>query len=1498
MKLVKFLFFFTVIFVPFLVQAQYITTASGNWDNPSTWNLGMIPTSANGTITINHNVTIPSGYSVTIDQTTVNATLTINSGGLVTLADGSGVDLAMAAGSSLIVNGEFIRNNISTLNQNVSSLASFGSGSIYRHRYQNADGSPPLATWDAGSNFYIEGYSSSSQIDFFASNWDQTFGNIIYNCTAQKALVNFNGLIIGVQGSLSFLSTGSSITQLTSSGETIDVVGDLNISGTSRVNFGGDGIGGILNIAGNFNFTSTSSLGSYLTDIGSFTMNVTGDFIMNSSSGKIFMAGATADTGTSTINLYKNFTLTSGTITEAGPVTANGNINFVGTGSFTFVNTGSVLNLINYYIGPNVSLDLATYPITAGSGSSFTLDGGTIICGSLEPTGAIRSSTTLGNIRTATRTYNSGSIIYRGVAAQIMGDGQPSVGTVTTIIDNANGVSLYQGTTGTITIDGPLQLESGVLFIGTRTLSLIGTVSYNTGTLGGNSNSVLSIGGTTGGSIGSLNFDPANNVLGTLTLNRTGASASASVSSTVIVNSQLNLTNGSLNNNFGLTVANGCVVTRYPEASLLVNRLSHNVSDLYSVTYRTASATGSFVTGLELPSSADDALDNLTINTFEGTDFVTLVQDLIINGTAMLTKGVLNPDTYTITMQGATWFDNAGNFTPATGLVIFDGNTSVDGSSTPLLGNVQLNSGKTLTFTKDINLSGNLDFKSGSTFDAGTFVVTLNGSALQTISANGGSFFDVTCSKTGGSDVTLLSNMNLLGVLRFTTTDCDFQSNGFLTLISTSDAVGTATSPNSAQIYRLISGNIVTGDVTVQRYMSGEGRIYRYLSSPVSNASVASWKDDFAITGTFTDRSSGQTICGARLAASTPSLYYYDETAIGDANAGYVAYPASGLASANPLIVGSGYAAFVRECVNPTVVDVTGPVNQGTITFGITYTDTGDDTADGYNLIGNPYPCTVDWDAGWSKTRVSNVIAIRDNLTGVFRYWDGTIGGIPNGEIAIGQGFWIRATDNTPILRITESSKVLAPDQSAEFFREALPTDYMTLSLTDGKIKDKAYVKVNNSSTNALDDWDAPKMDNEIFDLYTTADNIPLAINSLNNISCSTTFVLGIKDMEKKAYTLSIDDAVGIFGQFNFTLIDNYKNQEIELTDSYQFLVDSNPLSSSKDRFLLKVSPKISVAPVDITYNGTICKPDDAAILLTSSINGVDYQLTDENNQLLYSTAGNGSEISFDIAPEKLTGGLNKFTVKSNSICGVLDSKDVEILIEQLPEFSMAGSKVCGAGSASLTAINVPDGYSVNWFASAESADIISTGLNFETPSLNKTTTYYASVLSVNGCLSSRKPATANIVNIDAPVITLEGSNILNATASGNIQWYYNDEPIEDAVSTSLVVNRTGIYSIQTTVEGCSTISSYEFLVTGMEAGIGSTTPFYPNPVERYLYLKDRLADVHDVSFIDNLGKTRPANAIRQSDLIRIDMENFSSGIYYLQLLEAGKITRYKILKK
>ncbi len=91
-----------------------------------------------------------------------------------------------------------------------------------------------------------------------------------------------------------------------------------------------------------------------------------------------------------------------------------------------------------------------------------------------------------------------------------------------------------------------------------------------------------------------------------------------------------------------------------------------------------------------------------------------------------------------------------------------------------------------------------------------------------------------------------------------------------------------------------------------------------------------------------------------------------------------------------------------------------------------TYVDTN--AADyGWNLVGNPTPSTVNWNAasGWTKTNMDGTIYVWDpnDTTGGYKTWNGTTGNLGSGRIAPFQAFWVKANASSPSLTCTNSIK-------------------------------------------------------------------------------------------------------------------------------------------------------------------------------------------------------------------------------------------------------------------------------------------------------------------------------------------------------------------------------------------------------------------------------------------------------------------------------------------
>lgn len=218
--------------------------------------------------------------------------------------------------------------------------------------------------------------------------------------------------------------------------------------------------------------------------------------------------------------------------------------------------------------------------------------------------------------------------------------------------------------------------------------------------------------------------------------------------------------------------------------------------------------------------------------------------------------------------------------------------------------------------------------------------------------------------------------------------------------------------------------DIDSGQLQYELQIGGQAG-YRLLSSPLSVAF-----DNFlseVITQGFT---------GASLTDTDPlqpNVLWYDETYEGTDNQRWRA-PGNITDNAVP---GRGYHVYMFGDVDgdsryndsfPYTLIVDGQENEGAsgeVDLNVTYTVDGDT---GWNLVGNPFGASIDWDdaANWTKTNIDASIYIWDPNSNQYKTWNGSAGDVTDGIIAPFQGFWVKANAASPELAVSRDAKTLS----------------------------------------------------------------------------------------------------------------------------------------------------------------------------------------------------------------------------------------------------------------------------------------------------------------------------------------------------------------------------------------------------------------------------------------------------------------------------------------
>lgn len=429
-----------------------------------------------------------------------------------------------------------------------------------------------------------------------------------------------------------------------------------------------------------------------------------------------------------------------------------------------------------------------------------------------------------------------------------------------------------------------------------------------------------------------------------------------------------------------------------------------------------------------------------------------------------------------------------------------------------------------------------------------------------------------------GSTLELGNELQVSGIVRLSSGTLN--TGGHLTLLS--NALATASVP------AIQAGADITGNVTVQRYVPAVVRRSRMLSSPVSAFRFNQFIDDMYLSGT------GGTSNGFDSSVSNSnSIYTYRESTTGIGR-GWKSIPDINT-SLNP---GEGALVFVRgdrsigspawytspfPAQNEVVIDYgSGPVNKGTISPALTYTSTGVPGDDGWNLVGNPYPSSIDWK-----------LLTKQNLGGFYYTYDPATGSYiaDDGDklIASGQAFFVQATGVSPAVTFNENAKT---EQAPVAYFKAQKRLPLEVRMTKDNLNaDVAWLSFKEGAVKAYDkNEDAIKFGNATVNLSFCVDStIAAQFNAVPPTTTTDTFTLSA-NAANGAYTLAFFNSTQALDvSQGITLVDRFTNNIVDLrtSSSYAFAITSDPLSSGK-RFLLIISGPASLPVNLLSFNGMV----------------------------------------------------------------------------------------------------------------------------------------------------------------------------------------------------------------------------------------------------------------------------------------------------------------------
>jgi hypothetical protein len=400
-----------------------------------------------------------------------------------------------------------------------------------------------------------------------------------------------------------------------------------------------------------------------------------------------------------------------------------------------------------------------------------------------------------------------------------------------------------------------------------------------------------------------------------------------------------------------------------------------------------------------------------------------------------------------------------------------------------LINDLTIQNGATLTGgASEIKVHGNW-INEGS-FVSNTSTVVFKGAAAQSIgfaaNAVNTEFNNLTIDNDGFSVTIDSAAVTMKGVVSMIEGTLNTAPGG-LTLLSSASG--------SASIGRIHAGAVVSGNVTLQRYLppiSNSQGYWMNIGNPLTGGlTIADWNDDITTTG----------FAGSDFPwYPFNNIQYYNESVTGLMNVGYV--PATNVT--NTLETSRGYFIWIEGASD--VISTTGQIQSGTFTQALSHTTTGSGVFhDGWNMMVNSYPSEVDWNLISSTLTGPRVYYVYDYEGGAYKFRNAaTNTGTASRYIAHSQSFLVKVNTPGQSLNYQEINKT---NTGASFERsEDSQESFISFRFSSNGKSDESLILFNENATSSYDETDVLDLESPIAEAvefsFLSNDEAPLAQDS------------------------------------------------------------------------------------------------------------------------------------------------------------------------------------------------------------------------------------------------------------------------------------------------------------------------------------------------------------------------------------------------------------------
>ena len=217
---------------------------------------------------------------------------------------------------------------------------------------------------------------------------------------------------------------------------------------------------------------------------------------------------------------------------------------------------------------------------------------------------------------------------------------------------------------------------------------------------------------------------------------------------------------------------------------------------------------------------------------------------------------------------------------------------------------------------------------------------------------------------------------------------------------------------------------------------------------------------------------------------------------------------------------------------------------------------------DGFNLISNPFPGTIDWSSSeWTRRKVANAIYVWNDCTNSYATYSSGVGVNGGGRyIPSMQGFWVQARGSNPQLKVksgamTTNNQALLRTESADSLKNIL-----RITLND----DEIAIRLDRNSTSSMDTLtDAVKFysDGATISSGVKSDSTDYSINSVEE----TNQVIPLKT--KAGGILTFKGIDSFYGLYSLYLNDKVNKTYQPITEGMQYVFSDTSTVTFQKRF-------------------------------------------------------------------------------------------------------------------------------------------------------------------------------------------------------------------------------------------------------------------------------------------------------------------------------------------